>query len=29
VDLGAADFTGIFGGREKEERGAGFCLRMV
>jgi len=29
VDLGAVDFTGIFGGREKEERGGGFSLRMV
>lgn len=29
VDLGALDLTGIFGGREKEERGAGFSLRMV
>ena len=29
VDLGAVDFTGIFAGREKEERGGGFSLRMV
>ena len=29
VDLGAVDFTGIFGGRDKEERGGGFSLRMV
>ncbi|KAI0402646.1 Pkinase-domain-containing protein [Xylaria palmicola] len=27
--LGAVDFSGIFSGREKEERGAGFSLRMV
>lgn len=29
VDLGAVDFSGIFSGREKEERGGGFSLRMV
>ncbi|KIH93691.1 cell division cycle 2 [Sporothrix brasiliensis 5110] len=29
ADLGAVDFTGIFGRRDKEERGAGFSLRMV
>lgn len=29
ADLGVVDFTGIFGGRDKEERGAGFSLRMV
>jgi cell division cycle 2-like protein len=29
VDLGEVDFSGIFGGRDKEERGAGFSLRMV
>ncbi|EPE03290.1 cyclin-dependent kinase g-1 [Ophiostoma piceae UAMH 11346] len=29
ADLGSVDFAGIFGGREKEERGAGFSLRMV
>jgi cell division cycle 2-like len=29
VDLGAVDLSGIFGGREKEERGGGFALRMV
>lgn len=27
--LGAVDFSGIFAGREKEERGGGFSLRMV
>ncbi|KAI0199699.1 cmgc/cdk/pitslre protein kinase [Astrocystis sublimbata] len=27
--LGAVDFSGIFAGREKEERGGGFALRMV
>lgn len=27
--LGAVDFSGIFDGREKEERGGGFSLRMV
>ncbi|KAK5988779.1 Cyclin-dependent kinase 11B [Cladobotryum mycophilum] len=27
--LGDVDFSGIFQGREKEERGAGFTLRMV
>ncbi|KAK0723070.1 kinase-like domain-containing protein [Lasiosphaeria miniovina] len=27
--LGAVDFSGIFSGREKEERGGGFSLRMV
>ncbi|KAK3896937.1 hypothetical protein C8A05DRAFT_20202 [Staphylotrichum tortipilum] len=29
ADLGAVDFSGIFSGREKEERGGGFTLRMV
>ncbi|PSS03781.1 cmgc/cdk/pitslre protein kinase [Coniella lustricola] len=29
VDLGTVDFSGIFNGREKEERGGGFSLRMV
>lgn len=29
ADLGDADFSGIFQGREKEERGGGFQLRMV
>ncbi|KAI0014007.1 cmgc/cdk/pitslre protein kinase [Xylariaceae sp. FL0662B] len=29
VDLGTVDFSGIFSGREKEERGGGFALRMV
>lgn len=29
VELGAVDFSGIFDGREKEERGGGFSLRMV
>ncbi|KAK0711568.1 kinase-like domain-containing protein [Lasiosphaeris hirsuta] len=29
VELGAVDFSGIFSGREKEERGGGFSLRMV
>ncbi|KAI0023247.1 cmgc/cdk/pitslre protein kinase [Xylariomycetidae sp. FL0641] len=29
ADLGAVDFSGIFAGREKEERGGGFALRMV
>lgn len=29
VGLGAVDFSGIFAGREKEERGGGFSLRMV
>ncbi|TPX08964.1 uncharacterized protein E0L32_009543 [Thyridium curvatum] len=29
VNFGAADFSSIFGGREKEERGGGFSLRMV
>jgi cell division cycle 2-like protein len=29
VDLGAVDFSGIFAGREREERGGGFALRMV
>ncbi|KAI3337055.1 Pkinase-domain-containing protein [Xylariaceae sp. AK1471] len=27
--LGAVDFSGIFSGRDKEERGGGFSLRMV
>ena len=29
VELGAVDFSGIFSGREREERGGGFSLRMV
>lgn len=29
VAIGAADFSGIFSGREREERGGGFSLRMV
>ncbi|KAK4106759.1 Pkinase-domain-containing protein [Parathielavia hyrcaniae] len=29
ADFGAVDFTGIFSGREREERGGGFSLRMV
>lgn len=29
LDLGAVDFSGIFAGREKEEKGGGFALRMV
>jgi cell division cycle 2-like len=29
ADLGNVDFSGIFAGREKEERGGGFTLRMV
>lgn len=29
VEMGAVDFSGIFSGREKEERGGGFSLRMV
>ncbi|KKO99873.1 CMGC/CDK protein kinase [Trichoderma harzianum] len=29
VALGDVDFSGIFQGRDKEERGAGFSLRMV
>ncbi|POS80259.1 hypothetical protein DHEL01_v201346 [Diaporthe helianthi] len=29
VGLGAIDFSGIFAGRDKEERGGGFSLRMV
>ncbi|KAB5557957.1 kinase-like domain-containing protein [Coniochaeta sp. 2T2.1] len=29
VELGAVDFSGIFAGREKEEKGGGFSLRMV
>ncbi|CAK7224550.1 hypothetical protein SEUCBS140593_005607 [Sporothrix eucalyptigena] len=29
AELGSVDFSGIFGEREKEERGAGFSLRMV
>lgn len=29
ADLGTIDFTGIFAGREREERGGGFSLRMV
>ncbi|KAJ8119965.1 hypothetical protein ONZ43_g3205 [Nemania bipapillata] len=27
--LGSVDFSGIFAGRDKEERGGGFSLRMV
>ena len=29
ADLGAVDLSGIFAGREREERGGGFSLRMV
>ncbi|EAQ88968.1 hypothetical protein CHGG_05587 [Chaetomium globosum CBS 148.51] len=29
ADFGAVDFSGIFSGREREERGGGFSLRMV
>ncbi|KAK4242399.1 hypothetical protein C8A03DRAFT_40215 [Achaetomium macrosporum] len=29
VEIGAVDFSGIFAGREREERGGGFSLRMV
>ncbi|KAL2160561.1 hypothetical protein VTH06DRAFT_1249 [Thermothelomyces fergusii] len=29
ADLGPVDFSGIFSGREREERGGGFSLRMV
>ena len=29
ADLGPLDFSGVFAGREKEERGGGFSLRMV
>ncbi|KAK3313790.1 kinase-like domain-containing protein [Apodospora peruviana] len=29
ADLGAVDLSGIFSGREREERGGGFSLRMV
>lgn len=29
AEFGAVDFSGIFNGREKEERGGGFSLRMV
>jgi cell division cycle 2-like len=29
ADLGAVDLSGIFSGREKEERGGGFTLRLV
>jgi len=29
ADFGAVDFSGIFSGREKEERGGGFSLRMI
>ena len=29
VDFGAVDLSGIFAGREKEERGGGFSLRMI
>lgn len=29
ADLGSVDFSGIFAGREKEETGGGFSLRMV
>lgn len=29
AELGSVDLAGIFGGRDKEERGAGFSLRMV
>jgi cell division cycle 2-like protein len=27
--IGAVDFSGIFTGRDKEEKGGGFALRMV
>ncbi|KAK0646131.1 kinase-like domain-containing protein [Cercophora newfieldiana] len=29
VELGSVDFSGIFSGRDREERGGGFSLRMV
>ncbi len=29
VELGAVDLSGLFSGRDKEERGGGFSLRMV
>ncbi|KAH6624473.1 kinase-like domain-containing protein [Chaetomium sp. MPI-SDFR-AT-0129] len=29
ADFGAVDFTGIFSGRDREEKGGGFSLRMV
>ncbi|KAK0623265.1 kinase-like domain-containing protein [Immersiella caudata] len=29
VELGSVDFSGLFTGRDKEERGGGFSLRMV
>lgn len=29
ADLGPLDFSGVFAGREKEEKGGGFSLRMV
>ncbi|KAG6040460.1 hypothetical protein E4U41_000500, partial [Claviceps citrina] len=29
VNLGDVDLSGIFQGRDREERGAGFTLRMV
>ena len=29
ADLGPIDFSGVFAGRDKEERGGGFSLRMV
>lgn len=29
AELGSVDFSGIFSGRDKEERGGGFSLRMV
>jgi cell division cycle 2-like protein len=29
VEMGAVDFSGIFSGRDNEERGGGFSLRMV
>ncbi|KAH8895085.1 kinase-like protein [Thozetella sp. PMI_491] len=29
VELGAVDFSSLFSGRDKEERGGGFSLRMV
>lgn len=29
ADMGTVDFSGIFAGREKEERGGGFTLRLV
>jgi cell division cycle 2-like protein len=28
-DIGAVDFSGIFAGREEEERGGGFSLKLI